>query len=91
MALCLAAVLVPAKAVAQDAVARPAVVSERRSESSLPMPAAKPLKAEPQRRQVAAVALTFTDDHDSVRLPAFATRTTPLPTRFFRVGVEWSF
>jgi hypothetical protein len=45
----------------------------------------------PQRRPVAAVSLTFTDDADSVRLPAFASRTTPLPMRFFRIGIEWRF
>ena len=90
MALFLAAALVPAESVAQDA-ARTGAVSERRVENSLPMPAAKAPKEKPQRRQLVAVAVTFTDDHDSVRLPAFATRTTPLPTRFFRVGIEWSF
>jgi hypothetical protein len=37
------------------------------------------------------MAFLFTDDHDSARLPAFATRTTPMPTRFMRLGVEWSF
>lgn len=83
MALCLAAAAVQAEPAAQDAGPRPAAAAERRVE--------KPKLAEPQRKQFAAVALTFTDDADSVRLPAFATRTTPLPTRFLRVGVEWSF
>ena len=46
--------------------------------------------AERQRRQ-AAIAIFVTDDADSVRLPAFATPTTPLPVRFLRVGVEWTF
>jgi hypothetical protein len=46
--------------------------------------------AERQRMQ-AAIAIFVTDDADSLRLPAFASRTTPLPTRFVRVGVEWSF
>lgn len=45
---------------------------------------------ERQRRQ-AAIAIFVTDDADSLRLPAFASRTTPLPVRFVRVGVEWSF
>jgi hypothetical protein len=44
-----------------------------------------------ETRPAASVAFLFTDDHDSTRLPAFATRTTPLPTRFMRLGVEWSF
>jgi hypothetical protein len=43
------------------------------------------------RRPTVGLAVTFTDDADSMRLPAFASRTTPLPTRFFRVGVEWKF
>ena len=46
---------------------------------------------QPEPKPVASMAILFTDDHDSARLPAFATRTTPLPTRFMRVGVEWSF
>ena len=45
----------------------------------------------PQRRPVAVVSLTFTDDADSVRLPAFASRTTPLPMRFIRIGIEMKF
>jgi hypothetical protein len=47
--------------------------------------------ARPESRPTANMAVLFTDDADSMRLPAFATRTTPLPTRFFRLGVEWSF
>lgn len=50
-----------------------------------------PVQAERERRPLAAFAVTYTDDADSVRLPAFATRTTPFPTRFLRVGVEWTF
>jgi hypothetical protein len=45
----------------------------------------------PPRRPTVGLALTFTDDADSMRLPAFASRTSPLPMRFFRVGVEWKF
>lgn len=43
------------------------------------------------RAQVAAIAVTFTDDADSILLPPFASRTTTAPMRFLRVGVEWSF
>ena len=55
--------------------------------------AAKPswADARPEPKPAAAMAVLITDDHDSMRLPAFATRTTPLPTRFMRLGVEWSF
>jgi len=45
----------------------------------------------PEPKPAASMAVLITDDHDSTRLPAFATRTTPLPTRFMRLGVEWSF
>lgn len=45
----------------------------------------------PPPRPTVGLAVTFTDDADSMRLPAFASRTTPLPTRFLRVGVEWKF
>jgi hypothetical protein len=84
MALCLAAAVVQAEPASQGAGPRPAAVSEKRLD--------KPSRAaETQRKQLAAIALTFTDDGDSVLLPAFASRTTPLPTRFLRVGVEWSF
>ena len=47
--------------------------------------------AEPQRRRAASVAVALTDDADSILLPPFATRTSPLPMRFLRVGLEWSF
>lgn len=55
--------------------------------------AAKPswTTPQPEPKPAASMAFLFTDDHDSTRLPAFATRTTPLPTRYMRVGVEWSF
>ena len=46
---------------------------------------------QPEARPAASMAILFTDDHDSTRLPAFATRTTPMPTRFMRLGVEFSF
>jgi len=92
MALCIAATVVSADAGAQVSGQRRAVAAARPVEKSLPMPAAIPAKAEePQRKPSAAVAVTLTDDADSMRLPAFATRTTPLPTRFLRVGIEWSF
>src|SRR5262245_46431670 len=44
-----------------------------------------------EEKPTASMAVLITDDHDSTRLPAFAARTTPLPTRFMRLGVEWSF
>jgi hypothetical protein len=93
MALCLAAAVVSAEAAAQGAAPGPAAAApERRVESALPTLAAIPAKVpEPLRKHFAAVAVTYTDDADSVRLPGFASRTTPLPTRFFRVGVQWSF
>jgi hypothetical protein len=92
LVLFLAAALVPAEVAAQDAGARPAAVSKRRVDD-LPMPAATPSKAaEPRRKQqFAAIAVTLTDDVDSVWLPPFASRTRPQPMRFFRVGIEWSF
>ena len=84
MVLCLAAAAVQAEPAWKGADPRPAAVSEKRVE--------KPSRAaEPQRKQFAAIAVTFTDDADSVLLPAFASRATPLPMRFLRVGVEWSF
>ena len=46
---------------------------------------------QPEPKPAASMAFLITDDHDSARLPAFATRTTPLPTRYMRLGVEWSF
>jgi hypothetical protein len=84
LALCLAA------AVAQ---AEPAGSVSGRSVEKLPVLAAAAPKAaaQPQRKPLTAVALMLTDDADSMRLPAFASRTTPLPTRFLRVGLEWSF
>jgi hypothetical protein len=42
-------------------------------------------------RPTVGLAVAFTDDADSMRLPAFASRTTPLPQRFLRVGIEWKF
>jgi len=57
-----------------------------------PQQAAKPsFSTRPEPKPSAAVAVHFTDDADSLRLPAFATRTTPIPTRLLRLGVEWSF
>jgi hypothetical protein len=92
LVLSLAAALVPAEVAAQDAGARPAAISKMRLDD-LPMPAATPAKAaESQRKQqFAAIAVTLTDDVDTVWLPPFASRTTPQPMRFLRVGVEWSF
>jgi hypothetical protein len=60
------------------------LTAQQAAKPSWSMPPAEPKPA-------ASMAILFTDDHDSTRLPAFATRTTPLPTRFMRVGVEWSF
>ena len=54
-------------------------------------PQAAKQAAERAQKQPASLAVTFTDDADSVRLPAFAMRMTPLPERFLRVGVEWRF
>ena len=45
----------------------------------------------PPTRPTVGLAVAFTDDADSMRLPAFATRTTPLPQRFLRIGIEWKF
>ena len=91
MALCLAAAAVQAEPAANAAL-RPAAAAQSRVEKFTPATAATPPKiAEPQRRLLTAVALTVTDDGDSVRLPAFATPTTPLPMRFLRVGIQWSF
>ena len=67
--------LTPPQALPAQEAARPASWAE-------PRPEVKP---------TSAMAVLITDDHDSMRLPAFATRTTPLPTRFVRFGVEWSF
>jgi hypothetical protein len=69
-----------------------AVASDRRVERFPVAQAAKPSRpAERQRRQAAAVAVAFTDDAEAMWLPPYATRTTSLPIRFLRVGVEWSF
>lgn len=67
-------------ACAQPAEPRTAMSSGMRMEK-LPLP--RPTKA--------GLALTFTDDADSVMLPAFAMRTTPMPMRFLRLGIEWKF
>jgi hypothetical protein len=48
-------------------------------------------KMPPPQKPAASVAVTLTDDADSVMLPAFAMRTTPLPMRFLRLGIEWKF
>jgi hypothetical protein len=59
---------------------------------SLPAASAKPAQpAEPARKVFTSLAFTATDDADSVLLPAFASRSTPQPMRFLRVGLEWSF
>jgi len=76
IALCLATGL----ACAEPLVPRPAMSAALRTQK-VPEP----------RKPVAAVAVTLTDDADSVMLPAFATRTTPLPMRFLRLGIEWKF
>lgn len=56
-----------------------------------PAQAGKSSRAADSSRRRAAIAVFVTDDADSMRLPAFATPTTPLPVRFMRVGVEWTF
>jgi hypothetical protein len=54
--------------------------------------AEKPAKLpERLRLPTASVAVTLTDDVDSIWLPPFASRTTAAPMRFLRVGLEWSF
>jgi hypothetical protein len=65
---------------------------QKRGDSFTVSPAEKPAKLpERARRPVASVAVALTDDVDSIWLPAFATRSSPMPMRFLRVGVEWSF
>lgn len=61
-----------------------------RVEKFTPAQAGKSSRAADSRRR-AAIAVFVTDDADSMRLPAFATPATPLPVRFVRVGVEWTF
>ena len=81
---------------------RPQVLPPRQALTPLQLPAPQELPVvqvakpswttpQPEPKPAASMAFLFTDDHDSTRLPAFATRTTPLPTRYMRVGVEWSF
>lgn len=65
---------------AEPAQPRPAMSSGMRM-GKMPLP--RPTKA--------GLALTFTDDADSVMLPAFAMRTAPMPLRFVRLGIEWKF
>jgi hypothetical protein len=70
----------------------PGTAATSQAEAPWPQPAAKaPRRADVERKPAASVAFVLTDDADSVRLPPFAARTTPFPTRFLRVGVEWSF
>jgi hypothetical protein len=91
IAVCLAA-CVPAQA-AEPAGPGPAATAQRDVQALRAQPAAKPSPlAQPERKPAAAaLAVTVTDDADSTRLPAFATPTTPMPKKLFRVGVEWSF
>jgi len=89
IAVCLAA-SVPAQA-AEPAGPGPAASSQ--PQFPRPQAAAKgsPL-AEPERKQPGqALTVTITDDADSTRQPAFATPSTPMPKKLYRVGVEWSF
>ena len=74
--LCLAASTVCAQSLPQPAPTSSGMRMEK-------MPQPRPAKA--------GLALTFTDDADSVMLPAFAMRTTPMPLRFVRLGVQWRF
>ena len=76
---------VPAQALAADPAPMPRVEKVTRAD------AAKQARGPERERKQAAIAVFVTDDADSLRLPAFATRTTPLPVRFLRVGVEWTF
>jgi hypothetical protein len=79
-ALCLASASVQGQTAA-DSVAR-----------NLPTASSKPARpAEAARKPFAAIAVALTDDADSMLLPAFASRSTPQPMRFLRVGLEWSF
>jgi hypothetical protein len=86
------AACVPAQAAEPAGLGPAATVQPQAGAPPLP-PAAKPSPlAEPERKPAAAaLAVTVTDDADSTRLPAFATPTTPMPKKLFRVGVEWSF
>ena len=62
-----------------------------RAETVTPADLWKQARSAERRRRQAAIAIFVTDDADSLRLPAFASRATPLPERFVRVGLEWSF
>ena len=42
-------------------------------------------------RPAANLALTVTDDAESLMLPTMASRTVQQPTRLIRVGLEWKF
>src|SRR5262245_65582236 len=44
--------------------------------------------ARPEEKPSASMAGLITDDNESTRVPTFATRNSPLPTRFFDTGVE---
>jgi hypothetical protein len=89
IAVCLAA-SVPARA-AEPAGPGPAASSQPQFPSPQPGAKRSPL-AEPERKQPGpALAVTVTDDADSTRQPAFATPSTPMPKKLYRVGVEWSF
>lgn len=91
IAVCLAA-CAPALA-AEPAGLGPAATSLPPMPPAQPQPAAKlsPLAERERKQPAAALAVTVTDDADSTRLPAFATPSTPLPKKLFRVGVEWAF
>lgn len=90
MLLCMACAVAYAEA-PREAPLRPSSTQTRIDTLPSRQGAQTSVQAERERRPLAAFALTYTDDADSVRLPAFATRTTPFPTRFLRVGVEWTF
>ena len=98
IALFLAA-CVPAQA-AEPMAPRPSAGSQMPPAQALPPSRTWPDQAvkpswisntEREPKPAAGVAVLVTDDADSMRLPAFATRTTPTPQRFMRFGVEWSF
>ena len=74
------------------AQAQSPVASEKRVDKFAAAQPTKPARVTPpQHKPAAALAVALTDDADSILLPAFASRATPSPIRFLRVGVEWSF
>lgn len=56
-----------------------------------PQPGMQVSKPSAKPRPAANLALTVTDDAESLMLPTMASRTVQQPTRLIRVGVEWKF